>query len=188
MEKYKEEVQERQNILLKSAIKVVNEQIIERINRTVKSNGDITIKIHESGKLSGLKKEMNNLADVEVPEKLKGGFERFCRDDYKMIREKQDYELNEELFSLYKNVINEAGKLLRKYGYTHICGEYENGKYGFIHMNNNTMGPKPDNEDLIREQSKWLIVIRKYIEIVDKVENEREASIAKQAAELWENA
>lgn len=52
MEKYKEEVQERQNILLKSAIKVVNEQIIERINRTVKSNGDITIKIHESGKLS----------------------------------------------------------------------------------------------------------------------------------------
>lgn len=186
MEKYKKEVQERQDILLKSAIKVVNEQIIERINRTVKSNGDITIKIHESGKLSDLKKEMNNLADEEVPEKLRSGFDRFCRDDYKMIREKQDYELNEELFSLYKNVIGEAGKLLRKYGYTHICGEYENGKPGFIHKN--TMGPKPDNEDLIREQSEWLDVYRKYIEAIDEVENEREANIAKQAAQLWENA
>lgn len=131
---------------------------------------------------------MNNLADIEVPEKVRSGFERFCRDDFKMIREKQDYELNEELFSLYKNVISEAGKLLRKYGYTHICGEYENGKSGFIHMNNNTMGPKPDNEDLIREQSEWLAVYRKYIEAIDEVENAREANIARQAAQLWENA
>lgn len=189
MENYKKEFQEQQDTLLKSAIKMVNEQINQRIKRTVVSNGDITVKIHESGRLSDLKKEENKLTDIEVPKKLKNGFEQFCRDDFKKIREKQDCELNEELFSLYKNVIGEAGKLLREYGYTYISGEYENGKPGFIHMNhNNTMGPKPDDEDLIREQSEWLAVCRKYIEAIDEVENVRKKNIAKQAAQLWENA
>lgn len=188
MVNYKKEVQEKQDILIKKAIEVVSEQIRERINRTVKVNGNITIEIHESGKLSDLKKEMNNLIDCEVPEKVKSGFERFCRDDFKMIREKHDYELNEELFLLYKNVIGEAGKLLRRYGYVHIYGEYENGKSGFIHMNNNTMGPKPDDEELIRKQSDWITIYRKYIEAIDDIENVRRANIEMQAAQLWKNA
>lgn len=186
IEQCKKEVQEKQGVLSKLAIEFVKEQIIERINKTVEQNGDITVKLHESGRLSDLKKEMNHLIDEKVAEDINNGFERFLHDDFRLIREKRDYELNEELFSLYKNVISGAGKLLREYGYTVIVGEYEKGKHNFL--NKIGTGPKPDNDELVRVQSEWIDMCRNCMKVMDEIEAEKKADIAKRAKKLWDNA
>lgn len=186
MEQCKKELQEQQEILIKIVTQVVNYQITERISKTVETNGDITVKLHEAGNLSDLKQEMNHLVDTEVSEKVERGLEKFCRDDFKIIREKSEYELNKELFSLYKEIIAEAGKLLKKYGYMQIVGEFENGAHGFLTRIG--MGPEPDNEELLKEQKEWIILCRKYIKAMDESRDLSRAAIEKKALKLWEEA
>lgn len=189
VEQCKQDMQKQQVILLDLATKAVNYQIAEAINRTVKSNAKITIRGSENGKLSDLKKKMNSLINAEVRKKIEQGFDKFFQNDFKLIREKQDYELIEELYSMYKIIISEAGKLLRQYGYSSVYGEYESGNPGFVSTKNKgTIGPKPDDMELLEEQNRWITSCRKYIEAIDNIENERKATLEKKATELWENA
>ena len=51
-----------------------------------------------------------------------------------------------------------------------------------------TIGPKPDDMELLEEQNRWITSCRKYIEAIDNIENERKATLEKKATELWENA
>lgn len=189
LEQCKKDMENQQTILENLAVEVIKEQIEESINRTIGAGTDITFNLGKNGQLSNLKVKMNELTGVIVPNMIKNGLDKFIRNNLALIRDKRDYELSEELFSLYKTVIGESGKLLREYGYRSICGEYSNGKAGFLSMKHKgSMGPKPDNENLIEAQSLWIACCRKYIVLVDAQENEIKESKMKKARELWDNA
>lgn len=188
-EQYEKEMIQQQAALKSAAIRVVNEQIVEVINRTCECDSDETFYLSEQGKLSDMKIRMQDLLNTIVPKKIEDALNYFTKNNFQLIRDKHEYELTDELYSKYKSIIAEAGKLLREYGYKNVYGEYEKGKSNFLSMKHKgTMGPKPDDDDLIKIQSKWIMACEKYIEELNRQENAIKAEKAKKARELWENA
>ena len=106
------------------------------------------------------------------------------------FKEAREYELKEKLFTLYKSIIGEAGKIFREYGYKDVSGESSKGHPAFVYIQHGTTitGPELKNEDLLEAQKKWFDSCKRYVEVLEKINREDVALGRKKAADLWSKA
>lgn len=174
------------------AAKEISEQIGKVIENTVENNYVKTEELSTSGSLSELKvrlKELQDSAD-EIEEQK---FEKFSinkKENLDWFKEVHEYELKEKLFTLYKSIIGEVGKIFREYGYIDVYGESSKGHPAFVYTQHGTAitGPEPKNEDLLDAQKKWLDVCKIYVEVMERLNREEIELGRKKAADLWSKA
>ena len=117
------------------AAKEITEQIDKVIENTVEYNYEKTEELSISGNLSELKVRLNELHD-SVPKIIEQKFEKFSinkKENINWFKEIREYELKEKLFTLYKSIIGEAGKIFREYGYKDVSGESSKGHLIIFH-------------------------------------------------------
>lgn len=151
------------------AAKEITEQIDKVIENTVEYNYEKTEELRISGSLSELKVRLNELHD-SVPQIIEQQFEEFSinkKENISWFKEIREYELKEKLFTLYKSIIGETGKIFREYGYKDVSGESSKRHPAFVYTQHGTtvMGPEPKNEDLLEAQRKWLDACKIYVEV-----------------------
>ena len=151
------------------AAKEITEQIDKVIENTVEYNYEKTEGLSISGSLSELKVRLNELHD-SVPQIIEQQFEEFSinkKENISWFKEIREYELKEKLFTLYKSIIGETGKIFREYGYKDVSGESSKGHPAFVYTQHGTTvtGPEPKNEDLLEAQRKWLDACKIYVEV-----------------------
>ncbi len=174
------------------AAKEITEQIDKVIENTVKYNYGKTEELSISGSLSELKVRLNELHD-SVPKIIEQKFQKFSinkKENINWFKEIREYELKEKLFTLYKSIIGEAGKIFREYGYKDVSGESSKGHPAFVYTQHGTTvtEPEPKNEDLLEAQRKWLDACKIYVEVLEKMNREEAALGRKKAADLWSKA
>lgn len=174
------------------ATKEITEQIDKVIENTIENNYDKTEELYKSGSLSELKVRLTGLHG-SVNEIVEQKFEKFSinkKENIDWFKEVQEHELKEKLFTLYKNIISEAGKLFREYGYKDVSGESSKGHPAFVYTQHGTTitGPEPKNEALLDAQRKWLNACKIYAEVMERINREKAVSKRKKAADLWSKA
>lgn len=174
------------------AAKEISEQIDKVIENTVENNYVKTEELSNSGSLSELKVRLKELQD-SVAEIVEQKFEKFSidkKENLDWFKEVHEYELKEKLFTLYKSVIGEAGKIFREYGYKDVYGESSKDHPAFVYTQHGTTitGPEPKNEDLLDAQKKWLDACKIYVEVMERLNREEIELGRKKAANLWSKA
>ena len=174
------------------AAKEITEQIDKVIENTVEYNYEKTEELRISGSLSELKVRLNELHDL-VPQIIEQKFEKFSinkKENISWFKEIREYELKEKLFTLYKSIIGETGKIFREYGYKDVSGESSKRHPAFVYTQHGTTvtEPEPKNEDLLEAQRKWLDACKIYVEVLEKMNREEAALGRKKAADLWSKA
>lgn len=174
------------------AAKEISEQIDKVIKNTVENNYVKTEELSISGSLSELKVRLKGLQD-SVTEIVEQKFEKFSvnkKENLDWFKEVREYELKEKLFTLYKSIIGEAGKIFREYGYIDVYGESSKGHPVFVYTQHGSTitGPEPKNEDLLDAQKKWLDACKVYVEVMERLNREEIELGRKKAADLWSKA
>lgn len=170
------------------ATREITEQIDKVIENTVENNYDKTEELYNSGSLSELKVRLTGLHN-SVTEIVEQKFSINKKENIDWFKEVQEHELKEKLFTLYKSIIGEAGKLFREYGYKDVSGESSKGHPTFVYTQHGTTitGPEPKNEVLLDAQRKWLNAFKIYVEVMERMNREKAVSV-KKAADLWSKA
>lgn len=174
------------------AAKEITEQIDKVIENTVENNYVKTEELSASGSLSELKVCLNELHD-SLFEIVEQRFEKFSinkKENLDWFKEVHEHELKEKLFTLYKSIIGEAGKIFREYGYKDVFGESSKEHPAFVYTQHGTTitGPEPKNADLLDAQRKWLDACKIYVEILEQTKREEIELGRKKAGDLWSKA